>query len=152
MSIRSVHSRRTVPTQRSANELALGAWGGVLITSIPSASKAAVNFVSRSRSRNRKLVTRWSRSISRFRACCATQAPVGCAVTPTTCTLPCGDLHEEQHVDPLEEHRIDGEEVAGQHRVRLGRSETASRSVRSAARRVDAGLWRIFHTVLAATR
>jgi hypothetical protein len=44
------------------------------------------DFVSRSRSRNRKLVTRWSRSISRFRACWATQAPVGCAVAPTTWT------------------------------------------------------------------
>jgi hypothetical protein len=38
MSIRSVHSRRTVPTQRSANEFARGACGGVLITSMPSAA------------------------------------------------------------------------------------------------------------------
>jgi hypothetical protein len=50
-------SRRTVPTHRSANEFARGARGGVLITSMPApantASKTAVNFVSRSRSRNR---------------------------------------------------------------------------------------------------
>jgi hypothetical protein len=43
--------------QRSANAFARGARGGVLITSMPSAvntvSKMFVNFVSRSRSRNR---------------------------------------------------------------------------------------------------
>ena len=57
MSTRSVHSRRTVPTQRSANEFARGACGGDLITSmaapVNTASKTAVNFASRSRSRNR---------------------------------------------------------------------------------------------------
>jgi hypothetical protein len=50
MSIRSVHSRRTVPTQRSANEFAGGACGGALITSMPAlvntASKTAVNLLS----------------------------------------------------------------------------------------------------------
>jgi hypothetical protein len=35
MSIRSVHSRRTVPTQRSAIEFARGACDGVLITLTP---------------------------------------------------------------------------------------------------------------------
>jgi len=37
MSILSVHSRRTLPTQRSATAFALGARGGFLITSMPSA-------------------------------------------------------------------------------------------------------------------
>jgi hypothetical protein len=44
--------------------------------------KAAVNFASRSRMRNRK---RWlvsSRSMSRLRASCVSHAPVGWAVTP----------------------------------------------------------------------
>jgi hypothetical protein len=36
---RSVHSRRRVPTQRSANAFARGACGGLLITSMPSAAK-----------------------------------------------------------------------------------------------------------------
>jgi hypothetical protein len=50
MSVRSVHSRRTVPTQRLANAFARGACGGVLITSmsaaVNTASKTAVNLVS----------------------------------------------------------------------------------------------------------
>src|SRR5690348_4082523 len=37
MSIRSVHSRRTVPTHRSANEFARSARGGALSTSMPDA-------------------------------------------------------------------------------------------------------------------
>ena len=44
-----MHSRRTVPTQRSANAFARGACGGVRMTWVPAAvntvSNAAVNFV-----------------------------------------------------------------------------------------------------------
>src|SRR3954447_15969992 len=114
MSMRSVHSRRTVPTHRSANAFARGACGGVLITSMPAAvntvSKPAVNLVSRSRSRNRSESARWSRSISRFRACWATHA--GRVSGHTDDVDPAGrDLQEEQHVDPFQEHRVDGEEV-----------------------------------------
>jgi hypothetical protein len=80
----------TVPTQCAANEFARGACGGVLITSMPSAANTAsntsVNFVCRSRSRNRSPAARWSRCMSRFRACCVTQTPVGWAVTPARWT------------------------------------------------------------------
>src|SRR5438477_1497022 len=107
MSIRSVYSRRTVSTQRSAYEFARGACGGVRITSMPSAVdtvwKAAVNLVSRWWSRDRSPAARRSRSISMFRACWATQAPVGWAVTFDDMNAAGGDLHEEQHVDPFEE-------------------------------------------------
>src|SRR5664279_5415345 len=44
--------------------------------------KAAVNLVSRSRSRNLIAPARSLRSMSRFRACCVTQALLGWAVTP----------------------------------------------------------------------
>src|SRR5437773_1801128 len=58
--------------QRSAYALARGARGGVLMTSTPAAvntvSKTAVNFASRSCSRNRRSSARWSRSMSRTRA------------------------------------------------------------------------------------
>jgi hypothetical protein len=54
---------------------------------------------------------------------------------PNHMDLAGGDLHEEQHVDPLEEHRVDGEEIAGQDRVRLGGQKTASKSARRAAAR-----------------
>jgi hypothetical protein len=49
MSIRSVHSRRTVPTQRSANEFARGACGGVLSTSMSSDADAVRASVSNAR-------------------------------------------------------------------------------------------------------
>jgi hypothetical protein len=52
-----VHSRRAVPTRRSAYEFARGACGGVLITSVPAsawtASNAPVYLASRSRISNR---------------------------------------------------------------------------------------------------
>jgi hypothetical protein len=57
MTIRSVHSRRTLPTRRSAYAFARGAFGGVLVTLMPApmntTSKAAVDSVSRSRGRSR---------------------------------------------------------------------------------------------------
>ena len=63
---------------------------GVRSTVIPSAaktaSKAAVNFASRSRSRNWKRPTWPASSMSRFRACWVTHAPVGCGVTPSMWT------------------------------------------------------------------
>src|SRR6266508_1356723 len=63
---------------------------GVRSTSIPSAartaSNAAVHFVSRSRTRNRNRPTRSLRPLSRLRACCVTDSPTGCAVTPSTWT------------------------------------------------------------------
>ncbi len=52
----SRHSRRSVPTNRSAYELARGDWTGVLITRVPlpekMSSNAAVNLLSRSRIKN----------------------------------------------------------------------------------------------------
>ena len=67
-----------------------GARTGVRNTSIPSAantaSNPAVNLVSRSRIRNRNLPRSSPTAISRFRACWATRAPTGCAVTSSTWT------------------------------------------------------------------
>jgi transposase len=89
-SIRSRHSRRTVPTKRSAKAFARGALVGVRMMRMPSArktsSKLEVNLVSRSRIKN---LTGWTRSSSamvRFLACRTTQGPIGWAVTPVTCT------------------------------------------------------------------
>jgi hypothetical protein len=77
-------SRRTVPTHRSASAFARGARTGMRSTPIPAAAKtasnAAVNLVSRSRSTNRNRPIPASRFITRFRACCATHSPTGCAV------------------------------------------------------------------------
>jgi hypothetical protein len=54
-------------------------------------SKASVYLLSRSRITNRSVSIRAPRSIARVRACCATQEPVGLAVTPAMCNLlvPC---------------------------------------------------------------
>src|SRR5918995_208705 len=83
--IRSRHSRRTLPTQRSACAFARGAAIGARMTLIPSerkiSSKPAVNLLSRSRIRMRGRCC-WSATVMiRLRACCATQAPFGLAVT-----------------------------------------------------------------------
>src|SRR6266508_1971621 len=67
------HSARTVRTQRSAWALALGARTGVSSTSAPSermtSSKARVDLVSRSRSRNRMRRLCSSSASSRLRSC-----------------------------------------------------------------------------------
>jgi hypothetical protein len=112
-----MHSRRTLPTQRSARAFARGERTGVLITLAPSEvntlSNAMVNLVSRSRMRNLRCSARPPRSMSRFRACWATHGPVGFVVAPMT-----SDVHGsadvvdgEQDVDPLEEHGVDVEEI-----------------------------------------
>lgn len=66
MSRRSRHSRRAVPTNRSATAFARGARTGVRMTSVPSdrntSSKFVVNFVSQSRIGKR---TRWALSARR---------------------------------------------------------------------------------------
>src|SRR6266700_6237757 len=90
ISIQSRHSRRTVRTHRSANALAFGAWMGVVMVWMPSAaktsSKARVNLLSRSRTRNRgALVPAFvspSRLIESSRARWATHSPFGWSVTP----------------------------------------------------------------------
>src|SRR5438067_1215923 len=101
--------------------------------------KAAVNLVSRWWSRDRSPAARRSRSISMFRACWATQAPVGWAVTFDDMNAAGGDLHEEQHVDPFEERGVDGEEVAGQGGVRLGGGELFPRRGGPAGGRLELG-------------
>ena len=70
------------PTKRSAIAFALGARTGVLMIrmsmAVNTASKAAVNLLSRSRMRNRKRRSASSKSMTRLRAC-GHHAPVGCA-------------------------------------------------------------------------
>src|ERR687890_455439 len=70
-----------VSTKRSAKQFARGHRGGILTVAIPApartASKAVVNWPARSRTRNRKVAARSSRSISRFLAFLQTvEAPI----------------------------------------------------------------------------
>jgi hypothetical protein len=89
--IRSRHSRRIVPTNRSAKAFARGARTGVRITRMPSgrktSSKLAVNLASRSRIKNLTAFVRLASTSDRLRACWVTHSRTGLAVTPATYTL-----------------------------------------------------------------
>ena len=86
MITRSKHSRRMVPTKRSAMPFARGARTGVLTiltsSAAKTASKEAVNFMSRSRIRNLAAAAYSPSSIEMLRAVWVTQSVTGLAVTP----------------------------------------------------------------------
>jgi DDE_Tnp_1-associated len=81
-------------------------------SAVNTASKAVVNFVSRSRSRNWKRPTWSASSMSRLRACWVTQELLGCGHASEV-DLTGVQLDEQQHVQPLEPDRVDGEEGTG---------------------------------------
>ena len=83
----------------------------------------AGELVSRSRIRKRKEPVRSPRSTIRLRACWAVQAPSGWADTPEDVHAPGPHLHDEQHVQALEEDRADMEEITGQQAVGLRAQE-----------------------------
>jgi hypothetical protein len=115
ISSQSRHSERMVRTKRSAIAFACGARTGVLMISIPSlakvASKPAVNLQSRSRIRNRAGEGWSARVQTNWRACWVYPGAgrVGCAAGEVD--APAAQLNEEEHVQPLQRDRIDGEEV-----------------------------------------
>jgi hypothetical protein len=116
ISSQSRHSARTVCTQRSAYAFALGARTGVTSTSPPSAqntaSKLRQNLASRSRSTKRTCRPPSPSTSSKLRACWATQAPLGLAVTPAKWTRRVSSSMKNSTYS-RRSHRIDGEEVAG---------------------------------------
>src|SRR5947208_16839248 len=83
-----------------------------------------------------------SGELTRLRACWATQAPFGLAVTPARCTL--RKLDEDQHVQPLEQDRVDGEEVAGEDAVGLLAEELDPAAARA--------VWRWWHALATGDR
>jgi len=87
------------------------------------ASKLAVNFVSRSRTKNRNLSARSPTAYMRLRACWVTQSPRRVPCNSKDVDPACSDLEDEEHVDPTQQHGVDGEEVTRQHRRRLGPAE-----------------------------
>src|SRR4029450_10459689 len=102
------------------------------------ASKASVNFGSRSRIKNLPCLMRSAKSMSRLRACWVTHAPVGLVVTPRMWTRAAGNLDHKQHVQTPEQHRVDVEEVAGQDPLGLRGQELPPAQARAAGRPVDA--------------
>src|SRR6266487_1830604 len=116
ISSRSRHSRRRLPTQRSACARARGARTGALITLIPSerktSSKSRVNLLSRSPIRNRGSTPSSASCISRFCALLGHPPAVRVRRDPGEMHATGRELDDEQHVEALQEQRVDGEEVA----------------------------------------
>src|SRR4029450_12506752 len=141
--MRSSTSRRTVPTHRSTNAFACGARTGVRRIRMPSdsktASKRSVNFASRSRMRKLNCPTRSASSMSGLRACWVTHAPVGLAVTPSRWTRRLATSTTKQHVQALEQHGVDAEEVARQHALGLRGQELPPGQTRAPRRWVHPG-------------
>src|SRR3954447_15342650 len=117
--MRSVSSVLTVSTKRSAKQFARGQRGGIFTLSMPApvstASNELVNWPARSRTRNRKVAARLSRSIRRLRACWVVQAPVGWRGRAEDVHVAAVDFQGEEHVDPFQgDGAVDVEEVHGQ--------------------------------------
>jgi hypothetical protein len=97
----SRHSRRSVPTNLSANEFALGAPTGVLIPRVrlpvKTAPNASVNLLSRSRMMNLNRPVWSPRSSRRLRACWAVQVLGWVRGDARDVHGPGLDLHHEQH-------------------------------------------------------
>ena len=83
------------------------------------ASKAAVNLLSRSRIKNRNRSARSSRSMSRLRACWVTQAPVGMGGDPGDVHAAAPVLDHDEDVEAAQEDRVDVGEVDREDRVGL---------------------------------
>jgi hypothetical protein len=86
------------------------------------ASKARVNFESRSRMRKRTPVGSAS-SMKRLRACWVTIGGVGIASGRRYVNTAGPDVDEEQDVEGAKESRLHGEEVAGEHPISLQAKE-----------------------------
>src|SRR5262249_1206965 len=114
ISSRSRHSRRTLPTQRSAWARAFGARTGALMTRMPSERKTSW------KSRLNCCCDHGSRTAGGFRrrraasAGCAPTGPLTVRIGRDSCEADASgcEFDEEQDVEPLQEERVDGEEVA----------------------------------------
>ena len=141
MSIRSRHSRRKVPITRSQMALARGARTGLLMILMPSAaktaSKEAVNLVSRSRMRNltaHRLVGEVHREVAGLLGHPVGDRLGGHAGDPDKARVV---VDEHEDVEPAEEHRVDMEEVARHQSLRLCGKELRPGRSRSPRRRLD---------------
>jgi hypothetical protein len=144
MSMRSVHSRRTVPTQRSAKALPRGACGGDLMTSMPTAAKHLIEHGGELRVAVAQQVPQRVCSLVEVHQ----QVPrllgdprAGGAGGHPDDVDPAGrQLHEEQDLDSSEEHRVHGEEITRQDGVGLAGQKLLPGRSRPSQCRVDAGL------------
>ena len=132
-----------VPPKCSAIALARGACTGVLMirTSVAekTASKAAVNLVSRSRIRNRKRRPASSRSMSRFAGQLGQPGAGRVGGDPEDVHPAGGVLDDEEDIQPAQGDGVEVKQIAGQDSVRLGSQELCPRGSAPTRRRVDAG-------------
>src|SRR5919204_5156928 len=113
--IRSRHSRRTLPTQRSACAFARGAAIGARITLIPSerktSSKTAVNLLSRSRIRTRRPLLLLGDRHDQVARLLRDPGAVRISGHAGQMHAPTLELDEEEHVQASQPERLDREEV-----------------------------------------
>jgi hypothetical protein len=114
-----VHSLRPVPTNRPATAFARGAPTGVLVVLIPSERNASLkrdeNFVSLSRMKKLGCARSAFKVEAQIAGLLDNPLPHWAGGDPAEIDPPDVDLDEEQQVETAKQHRIDGEEVAGQH-------------------------------------
>src|SRR6266545_8122805 len=134
----SRQSRRTVPTQRSANAFACGGRNGVRMISTLSlrktSSKPRMNLLSRSWIRKRAGVARLESDQASCRACWVVQRPSGLAV-PREVHAPAAELEEEEHIEAAEPERVDREEITGDNRLGVSAQELAPAKLGASAGR-----------------
>ena len=143
ISIRSSSSRRRVPIQRSVIAFAWGARIGVRRMWMPSlantASKTVVNLVSRSRIKEgegRCAVVEVGQEIARL---LGDPGSVRVRRGAQEVDAAGGVLGDEQHVEPVQQHRVDAEEVGGEDAVCLGGEDLSPGGAAAARCGVDAG-------------
>ena len=119
ISSQSRHSARAVRTKRSANAFAFGARTGVLMILMPSlaktASKSRVNLLSRSRIRKRNDDRPLLECPGELAGLLGDPGAgrVGGAAGEVDASA--AEFDEEEHVQPLQRDRLDGEEVDREH-------------------------------------
>src|SRR5437868_6501964 len=118
ISSQSRHSARAVRTKRSANAFAFGARTGVLMVSIPSlaktASKSRVNLlpVAHEEAKRRSPLLECPGELSGLLGDPGARRVRGAAGQVDTSAA---ELDEEEHVQPPQRDRLDGEEVDREH-------------------------------------
>jgi hypothetical protein len=139
--IRSRHSRRTLPTQRSACAFARGAAIGARITLIPSelktSSKVAVNLLSRSRIKKVRPLLLLGESHGQVARLLGDPGAVRVGGDADEVHAAARQFDEEEHVEPMQPKRLDREEVTLEDPGSLLAEEFSPAHARLSRRRLD---------------
>src|SRR6266702_4874055 len=123
----SRHSRRSVPTYRSAKEFARGDRIGVLMIRTPvpasTSSKTVVNLLSRSRDQEPEPGGAFAKVHQQVAGLLGGPFPGEAGGDAQDVHPPCADLDHEEHVQASEEHGVNVQEIARQDPGRLAGQE-----------------------------